>query len=70
MLETDFIMKTGVQNYCMERYLNRSCNSPVTHFKITDERIVVQFKDGKTYAYSYGKVGKSHVEQMKDLAKN
>ncbi len=52
----------------MERYLNRSANSPITHFQIEDERIIVWFKGGKPYSYSSGKAGKRHVEQMKMLA--
>lgn len=54
----------------MERYSNRRGNSPITHFQIEDERIIVWFKGGKSYSYSYGKAGKSHVEQMKILARN
>jgi hypothetical protein len=54
----------------MERYSNRRGNSPITHFQIEDERIIVWFKGGKTYSYSYGKAGKSHVEQMKILARS
>lgn len=54
----------------MERYLNRRENSPITHFQIEDERIIVWFKRGKSYSYSYGKAGKSHVEQMKILARS
>lgn len=54
----------------MERYSNRRGNSPITHFQIEDERIIVCFKGGKTYSYSYGKAGKSHVEQMKILARS
>lgn len=54
----------------MERYSNRRGNSPITHFQIEDERIIAWFKGGKTYSYSYGKAGKSHVEQMKILARS
>ena len=54
----------------MERYSNRRGNSPITHFQIEDERIIVWFKGGKTYSYSYGKAGKSHLEQMKILARS
>lgn len=54
----------------MEKYLNRSGNSPITHFQIEDERIIVWFKGGKSYSYSYRKAGRNHVEQMKFLARN
>jgi len=54
----------------MERYSNRRGNSPITHFQIEDERIIVWFKGGKSYSYSYHKAGRSHVEQMKVLARS
>lgn len=54
----------------MERYLNRSGNSPITHFQIEDEIIIVWFKGGKSYSYSYPKAGKNHVETMKSLARS
>lgn len=54
----------------MEKYANNRGNSPVTHFQIEDERITVWFKVGKSYSYSYRKAGKSHVEQMKLLARS
>lgn len=54
----------------MERYSNRRGNSPITHFQIEDERIIVWFNGGKSYSYSYGKAGKYHIEQMKTLARS
>jgi len=54
----------------MERYLNRRGNSPITHYQIEDERIIVWFKGGKSYSYSYSKAGRNHVEKMKILARN
>lgn len=54
----------------MERYSNRRGNSPVTHFQIEDERIIVWFSGGKSYSYSYRKAGRTHIEQMKILAKS
>lgn len=54
----------------MERYSNRSGNSPITHFEIEDERIIVWFKGGKSYSYSYYKAGRNNVETMKSLAKS
>ena len=53
----------------MERYSNRRGNSPITDFQIEDERIIVWFKGGKSYSYSYRKAGRTHVEQMKILAR-
>lgn len=52
----------------MERYKNISGNSPITHYKIEDDRIIVWFKGGKFYSYSYRKAGRLHVETMKSLA--
>lgn len=52
----------------MEKYSNKRGNSPVTHFKIEDERIIVWFSGGNSYSYSYQKAGRNHVEQMKNLA--
>lgn len=54
----------------MEIYANRSGNSPITNFQIKDESIIVWFNGGKSYSYSYRKAGKSHIEQMKILARN
>jgi hypothetical protein len=56
----------------MERYSNLSGNSPITHFQVESDRIVVWFRGTKsyTYSYSYNKAGKSHVETMKSLARS
>lgn len=54
----------------MERYANRSGNSPITYYQIEDDKIIVWFKGGKSYSYSYRKIGKSHIETMKYLARN
>ena len=54
----------------MERYANRSGNSPITGFQIEDESIMVWF-GRKQYKYSYsGRAGSLHVEAMKRLAKS
>jgi len=55
----------------MENYLNNSGNSPITHYKIGNDYVIVRFNGGKDYSYSYlGKAGKSNVETMKILAVN
>ena len=53
----------------MEKYSNKRGNSPITYFQIENDRIIVQFKEGKSYTYSHFKAGRHHVEQMKTLAR-
>ena len=54
----------------MEKYSNGSGNSPITHYEIGEDYIIVRFKGGKDYTYSYqGKAGKNNVDAMKSLAK-
>jgi len=53
----------------MERYQNRSGNSPITHFHIENDKITVWFNVNNPYTYSYaGKAGKNNVDIMKSLA--
>ena len=54
----------------MERYSNLRGNSPITHYQIESDKIVVWFRGTKSYTYSYDKAGKSHVETMKSLARS
>lgn len=54
----------------MEKYSNQRGNSPITHFQIESERIIVWFQGGKSYSYSYRKAGRNHVDLMKTLAEN
>lgn len=54
----------------MEAYKNRRGNSPITHFQIEESKIIVWFKGNNKYTYSNNKAGKTHVDQMKILAKN
>lgn len=51
----------------MENY-NRSENSGVSGFEITNNGIILEFKDGRTYLYDNSKPGTDHVENMKTLA--
>lgn len=54
----------------MDKYKNRSGNSPITNFQIENESITVWF-GSKLYTYSYsGKAGRFHVEKLKELAKS
>lgn len=53
----------------MQRYLNLSGNSGVTHYEIGADYVLVKFRGvRKPYRYSYAGAGKEHVERMKVLA--
>ena len=53
----------------MERYLNRSGNSPISNYQINESSITVWFNGAaRTYTYSYSRAGRVHVETMKVLA--
>lgn len=53
----------------MEIYKNLSGDSGVYAFQIGDDFLVLQFKKGGTYRYSYGSAGRRNIEQMKVLAR-
>lgn len=53
----------------MERYLNKSGNSPISYYQIAESSITVWFNgSSRSYTYSYRKAGRYHVENMKGLA--
>lgn len=52
----------------MERYANLGRDSGVLSFEIGLDFIVVEFRKGGSYLYTYRLPGKFHVEQMKGLA--
>jgi len=53
----------------MKDYLDKNENRSITHYQITDDNIIVWFRDRKAYSYSIkGKAGKEHVDNMKALA--
>lgn len=55
----------------MNRYLNLSGNSPISHYEIGNDFIIVKFNNGRYLYYIYtnsGKAGKNHVDIMKSLA--
>jgi hypothetical protein len=52
----------------MERYRNSSRDSGVLSFEIGTDYIKVRFCSYKTYSYSHGKAGQTHVANMKGLA--
>ncbi len=51
-------------------YANLRGNSPIIGYEIESDRIIVLFKQGKQYSYSYNKAGVGNVEEMKRLAQN
>ena len=55
----------------MERYRNLGRDSGVSAYEIGADYIIVKFSSTiRTYTYSYGKAGATHVENMKRLAQN
>lgn len=52
----------------MERYRNSGGNSGVYAYEIGNDFIKVQFKDRKTYLYTYSSAGRHHIEQIKAIA--
>lgn len=52
----------------MERYKNLGGNSNVYSYGIASDYIVVQFRTGRPYTYSYRSAGREKVETMKKLA--
>ena len=54
----------------MEQYANRNGNSPIPYYQIENYKIVVWFKGGRSFFFSYRKVGRKHVDVMKSLVLN
>ena len=52
----------------MQRYRNWSGTSGVRSFEIGPDFIVLAYKSGDPYLYTYGTAGKENVEEMKRLA--
>lgn len=52
----------------MNSYSNNGRDSGVRAYEIGPDYIKVQFSDLSVYTYSYGKAGKDHVDNMKELA--
>lgn len=53
----------------MERYQNRGGDSGVVSFEISDDSILVQFRDNSQYLYNSIRPGQSSVDRMKALAR-
>jgi hypothetical protein len=52
----------------MKPYQNRSADSGVVAYEITDDSIVIKFRDGGIYRYDHAVTGKNEVEEMKRRA--
>jgi hypothetical protein len=52
----------------VERYQDLSGGSGVAAYRIGHDSIVVRFKTGHGYLYTYASTGRSNVERMKLLA--
>lgn len=53
----------------MQIYRNNGGSSGVSAFEIGSDYVRVLFKgNGKVYQYSYGRAGRNHVDNMKNLA--
>lgn len=53
----------------MKKYRNLSKKSDIVFYEESPRAIIVEWADGGKYLYDYTRPGKSHVEQMKVLAK-
>ena len=60
-------MASAVKRF-VERYRDLSGESGVAAYHIGHDSIVVQFKTGKGYLYTYASTGPSDVDHMKRLA--
>jgi hypothetical protein len=54
----------------MKKYYGQSRDTGIEAFEIGTDNIILRFKDGREYLYSYVKPGKEHVEEMKKRAKS
>lgn len=54
----------------MTQYKNLSGDSAVFAYQISDDAVMVQFKDGSVYLYTKNMPGNEYVDQMKALAEN
>ncbi len=54
----------------MPDYNNFSGQSNITAYQIGEDRILVQFRNGEIYTYTYDSAGVDNVEEMKRLAQS
>jgi hypothetical protein len=52
----------------VRRYLNLSGDSGVTGYELGSDYMLIEFRTGARYRYSYASAGAEHVERMKALA--
>lgn len=52
----------------MEHYKNLNGDSSIAQFESGNDYIIVKYKDGKHYKYTYISAGSYNVDQMKTLA--
>ena len=52
----------------MKQYQNRSGDSGVIAYEIGSDFIKVQFREGRTYLYTYTSAGRDNIKMMKHLA--
>jgi hypothetical protein len=53
----------------MQRYLSAQKNTGIIAYQIAPDAISIKFRDGSVYLYTNVKPGKTHVTNMKSLAK-
>jgi hypothetical protein len=51
--------------YSMDFYKNLNGTSGVSRYQITPTSVLVEFKGGKVYEYSYESAGSYNIEKMK-----
>jgi len=52
----------------MKHYTDSDNDSNISAYEYGDDFIVVEFKDGSRYAYTYASAGSGNIEEMKRLA--
>lgn len=63
-------MLTKVKGLIMVKYNDINGDSGVSNYEIAGDRIIVEFKSGSQYLYTYLSAGDIHIENMKKLALN
>ena len=53
----------------MKPYANLNGDSGVTSYEISEGQIIVQFKGGKKYLYTFESTGVSEIAEMQKLAR-